>query len=164
MPIPRYFPYSGLPLLRKRQAIAITTTTRCAAAGGLPSLSKGGAPSRANQLLPAWAQRACPGRVSTRPDWKFCILHTNAVAHCPGASAFRNYRKRRPLFSRELSVYVVLSSLPSLVFSPRSRLPAPAPRGICGAGRVAQKILLMLEKRLASPRPTPTMAAKPRDS
>ena len=78
--------------------------------------SKGGAPSRANQLLPAWARRVCPGRVSAPRGWKFCIPRTNAVARYPAASASRNYRKRKPLFSREPSVYVLAGRLPSVVF------------------------------------------------
>jgi len=81
----------------------------------LQPANRGDAPSRGNRPVPAWVRRVCPGRVSTPPGWKFYIPHTNAVARCPGASAFRNCRKRKPLFSRELSVYVLACSLPSVV-------------------------------------------------
>src|SRR3954471_2147490 len=44
---------------------------------------------------------------------KFCIPHTNGVSSWTNASALRNCRKRRLLFSREFSVYLGNEPLPS---------------------------------------------------
>jgi hypothetical protein len=56
------------------------------------------------QPNPAWGRNAYRAPVEARPGSKSCTLRTNAVANWIAASAFRNYRKRKLLFSRERSV------------------------------------------------------------
>src|SRR4051812_18902050 len=72
---------------------------------------------------------------------KVCIPHTNGVSSWTNASALRNCRKRRLLFSREFSVYLGNEPLPSAFlrrnrarpsrFRKRQKNPATRPKKAC---------------------------------